>query len=152
VKLYFWVKLTRVTGKVGAMSPSGWRPMLATDAQATGIFNDTVEGVYFQTVLPSFTEHQIREKFQTEVSFLAIECGFHSYQVVTISESEYYALQRNYAEARLEAMGVTKRAIEAIKAGDHIVVSNVYIASAGEEFAEIDQLIEQLTSGRKVQP
>lgn len=146
MKLYFWVKLTRTTGKVGAMSPTGWRPMLNTDAQATGIFDDTVEGVYFNTLWPPQTEHSVRTRFQTEVSWLAIECGYHSYQVVTISETDYYAFQRKYAEARLEAMGVTKRAIEGIKANDADWINHVCSrCSTAEELREAIETIEQLT-------
>ena len=149
MKLYFWVKLTRTTGKVGAMSPTGWRPMLNTDAQATGIFNDTVEGVYFNTLWPPQTEHSVRTRFQTEVSWLAIECGYHSYQVVTISETDYYAFQRKYAEARLEAMGVTKRAIKAIKAGDAWIIKCVLHQCESIETVAIEALIEQLTANVK---
>ena len=150
MKLYFWVKLTRTTGKVGAMSPSGWRPMLNTDAQATGIFNDTVERVYFKTVCPGQTEYHVRGVFQTEVYCHSIDCGFESYQVVTISETDYYAFQRKYAEARLEAMGVTKRAIEGIKVNSPDWINHVCSrCSTADELREAIETIEQLTANVK---
>jgi hypothetical protein len=140
MKVYFWVKLERKTGRVGT-----WTPGLATDAQATGVFNDSVEGVYFSTVHPGQREHDVRRRFQTEIIWLARECMFDRYQVVTISETDYYAFQRKYAEARLEAMGVTKRAIERIKANDRSVIERVMDG----EYVEMESVIEQLTANFK---
>jgi len=140
MKVYFWVKLSRTTGRVGT-----WTPGLATDAQATGVFDDSVEAVYFNTVWPGQWEHDVRQKVQTEISWLAMECRFDRYQVVTISEMDYYAFTRKYAEARLEAMGVTKRAIERIKANDRSVIERVIDG----EYVEMETAIKQLTANFK---
>ena len=147
MKVYFWVKLSRTTGRVGT-----WTPGLATDAQATGVFNDSVEGVYFNTVHSGQREHQVRRRFQTEISGYAMECRFDRYQVVTISETEYYAFTRKYAEARLEAMGVTKLAIKLIKENDANVANVLYsvtVMCAPDERAELDTAIKQLTDNFK---
>jgi hypothetical protein len=144
MKLYFWTKLERTTGRVGS-----WKPGLATDAQATGLFGDSVEGVYFSTVLSGQTEQFIRQRFQAEIGWLAMECRYEKYTVVTISETDYFAFQRKYAEQRLEAMGVTQAAIERIKANDLSVIDRAYAACSSDEFAEIATLIEQLTANFK---
>ena len=144
MKVYFWTKVERTTGRVGS-----WKPGLATDAQATGVFNDLVEAVYFNTVHTGQTEHSVSKTFQQEVAWLARECGFDRYQVVTISETDYYAFTRKYAEQRLEAMGVTQAAIERIKANDLSVIDRTYAACSSDEFAEIATLIEQLTANFK---
>jgi hypothetical protein len=147
MKVYFWVKLSRTTGRVGT-----WTPGLATDAQATGVFGDSVEAVYFNTVWPGQWEQDVRQKVQTEVSWLAMECGFSSYQVVTISETDYFAFTRKYAEARLEAMGVTKLAIKLIKENDANVANVLYsvtVMCAPDERAELDTAIKQLTANFK---
>jgi hypothetical protein len=74
-----------------------------------------------------------------------MECRFDRYQVVTISEMDYYAFTRKYAEARLEAMGVTKRAIERIKANDRSVIERVIDG----EYVEMETAIKQLTANFK---
>ena len=144
MKLYFWCQLKRVTGKVGPLkSGKPWQPSSTadnSDAMGTGQFGDTVEGVYYNTVWPGQTEHSVRTRFQNEISFLAIECEFHSYQVVTISETDYYALSGKYAEARLEAMGVTRYAIDAIKAGNSHVFDRIAFDCPAEMLVELSQL------------
>jgi hypothetical protein len=149
MKVYFWVKLERTTGKT-CMSGAGkvWYPSSScdnSDAQATGLFGDFVEGVYFSTVLSGQKEHDIRQRFQAEVGWLAMECRYEKYTVVTISETDYFALTRKYAEARLEAMGVTKAAIDRIKANDRSVIERVMDG----EYVEMESLIEQLTANFK---
>jgi hypothetical protein len=145
MKVYFWTKLERTTGRVGS-----WKPGLATDAQATGLFGDSVEGVYFSTVLSGQKEHDIRQRFQAEVSWLAMECGFDKCTVVIISETDYFAFTRKYAEARLEAMGVRKAAIEGIKTNVRGWVDEVCSqCETADELREAIELIEQLTANFK---
>ena len=144
MKVYFWTKLERTTGRV-----ESWKPGLATDAQATGVFNDSFEAVYFSTVLSGQTEHSVRQRFQTEVSWLAIECGFSSYQVVTISETDYFAFTRKYAEAKAEAMGVTKATIERIKAHDFKASDLVVAQCLEDELREMVEVIDLLTANFK---
>jgi len=144
MKVYFWTKLERTTGRVGS-----WKPAIASDAQATGVFNDSVEAVYFSTVLSGQTEQFITQRFQAEINWLAMECRYEKYTVVTISETDYFAFQRKYAEARLEAMGVTSKAIKRIELNDLSVIDRIYTACSSHEFAHVATLIEQLTANCK---
>ena len=88
MKLYFWVKLTRVTGKVGA----GWHPSSTTDnsdAMASGIFSDSVTYVGFTTVFAGQNRSEVAGKWSAKERANGVAMGFPHADIVEISEREY---------------------------------------------------------------
>lgn len=88
MKLYFWVKLTRVTGRVG----KGWHPSSTSDnsdAMATGIFSDSVTYVGFTTVFDGQRRSDVAGKWSAEERANGVAMGFPHAHINEISEQEY---------------------------------------------------------------
>ena len=88
MKLYFWVKLTRVTGKVG----KGWHPSSTSDnsdAMASGIFSDSVTYVGFATVFAGQRFGDVARKYMAEERANGIAFGFAHADIHEISAKEY---------------------------------------------------------------
>ena len=88
MRIYFWVKLTRVTGKVG----KGWHPSSTTDnsdAMATGIFSDSVNYVGFATVFAGQSRNHVAGKWSSRERANGVAMGFPHADIVEISEREY---------------------------------------------------------------
>ena len=88
MKLYFWVKLTRVTGRVG----KGWHPSSTSDnsdAMASGIFSDSVTYVGFTTVLAGQNRGEVTRKYKAAERANGVAIGFLHAHIQEISEREY---------------------------------------------------------------
>ena len=101
MKLYFWVKLSRVTGRVGMLkSGRPWRPSSTadnSDAKTTGIFDDSITYVEFATVGPCHCNQcqSIESKmFRLAQIQRGESMGFSNCTIVAITEKEYRVFTR----------------------------------------------------------
>ena len=88
MKLYFWVKLTRVTGRVG----KGWHPSSTcdnSDAMASGIFSDSLTYVGYATVFAGQNRSDVFRKWSAEERANGVALGFTHADIHEISEREY---------------------------------------------------------------
>ena len=88
MRIYFWVKLTRVTGRVG----KGWHPSSTTDnsdAMASGIFSDSVNYVGFATVFAGQSRSDVAGKWSAAERANGVAMGFPHALITEISEREY---------------------------------------------------------------
>lgn len=107
MKLYFWVKLSRVTGKVGMLkSGKPWRPSSTADncdAKTTGLFDDSITFVDFATVGPCHCDQCISiesKMFRLAQIQRGESMGFHNCMIVAITEKEYAHWTRQLSEVK----------------------------------------------------
>jgi hypothetical protein len=92
MKVYFWTKMSRVTG--GANVPNSWHAWLNTDAKATGLFDDSVTQVYSVTARLGQTVESVTHEFQRWFERHRQACGYSGVLVVVISRREYDSWNR----------------------------------------------------------
>ena len=96
MKLYFWVRLTRVTGRCDA--PHKWHATTGTDAETLGRFDDSITYVGFTTVWPHQSELQVAAKYRDEQIQHGLNIGFNQALIVAINAQDYEALTRQRME------------------------------------------------------
>ena len=96
MKLYFWVRLTRVTGRCDV--PHKWHATTGTDAETLGRFDDSITYVGFTTVWPHQSELQVAAKYRDEQIQHGLNIGFNQALIVAINAQDYEALTRQRME------------------------------------------------------
>ena len=96
MKLYFWVRLTRVTGRCDV--PHKWHATTGTDAETLGRFDDSITYAGFTTVWPHQSELQVAAKYREEQIQHGLNNGFNQALIVAINAREYEALTRDRME------------------------------------------------------
>ena len=96
MKLYFWVRLTRVTGRCDV--PHKWHATTGTDAETIGRFDDSITYVGFTTVWPHQSELQVAAKYREEQIQHGLNIGFNQALIVAINAQDYEALTRQRME------------------------------------------------------
>ena len=96
MKLYFWVRLTRVTGRCDA--PHKWHATTGTDAETLGRFDDSITYVGFTTVWPHQSELQVAAKYRDEQIQHGLNIGFEQALIVAINAQDYEVLTRDRME------------------------------------------------------
>lgn len=96
MKLYFWCKLTRVTGKVD--KPHKWHATVGTDAEVTGRFDDSITFVGFATAWGNQSHTMVASKWKNEQIRYGESIGFDHCLIVAITEIEYQHWTRQLSE------------------------------------------------------
>ena len=96
MKLYFWVRLTRVTGRCDV--PHKWHATTGTDAETLGRFDDSITYVGFTTVWPHQSELQVAAKYRDEQIQHGLNIGFEQALIVAINAQDYEVLTRDRME------------------------------------------------------
>ena len=92
MRLYFWVRLTRVTGRCDV--PHKWHATTGTDAETIGRFDDSISYVGFTTVWPHQSELQVAAKYREEQIRHGRDIGFDQALIVQINARDYEVLTR----------------------------------------------------------
>ena len=92
MRLYFWVRLTRVTGRCDV--PHKWHATPGTDAETIGRFDDSISYVGFTTVWPHQSELQVAAKYREDQIRHGRNIGFDQSLIVQINETDYEVLTR----------------------------------------------------------
>lgn len=92
MRLYFWVRLTRVTGRCDV--PHKWHATTGTDAETIGRFDDSISYVGFTTVWPHQSELQVAAKYREEQIQHGRNMGFDQALIVQINARDYEVLTR----------------------------------------------------------
>ena len=98
MKLYFWCRLTRVTGK--ADKPHKWYATVGTDAETTGRFDDSITYVGFATARGNQCQAVVASKWKNEQIRYGESIGFDHCMIVAISEKEYEVFTRELSEVQ----------------------------------------------------
>ena len=96
MKLYFWVRLTRVTGRCDV--PHKWHATTGTDAETLGRFDDSITYAGFTTVWPHQSELQVAAKYRDEQIQHGLNIGFEQALIVAINAQDYEVLTRDRME------------------------------------------------------
>jgi hypothetical protein len=99
--VYAWVKLSRVTGKVGKCTKDTFA-CTNCDAYATGLYGDCVTQVVEITVGSGCTEEQAFKQFKAEVLGFAEAIGFNNNTVLSIRRKEFTALNAKFVCDKVE--------------------------------------------------
>jgi len=91
--IYFWYKLSRVSGKLSGKSHSFFA-CTGTDAETLGRFEDSVTRIGYATVYPGQTTQQVFELYKDQLQVDGVRLGFESLVVTSIGKREYDSLQR----------------------------------------------------------
>jgi hypothetical protein len=91
--IYFWYKLSRVTGKVAGKCHKFFAST-GTDAETLGRFEDSVTRIGYTTVYPGQTTQHVFEMYKDQIQAEAIHLGFESLIVTSIGKREYDSLRR----------------------------------------------------------
>ena len=106
MKLYFWVKLSKVSGRVGPLGKTNkpWQPSSTcdnSDAMATGFFADSITYVGFATAWGNQSQAMVASKWKNEQMRHGESNGFDHCFIVAITEEEYLVFARQLSEVEL---------------------------------------------------
>ena len=91
--VYFWYKLSRVTGKIAGPCHSFFASV-GTDAETVGRFGDSITRVGYATVYPGQTAVQVFEMYKAQLDADCRSLGFNGMIVTSIGKREYDSLRR----------------------------------------------------------
>ena len=89
--MYFWIRLSRVTGKAPGHS---FFACTGTDAETTGRFTDQVIKIGFATVYDGQSKEKVFELYKSHILHEAEQDGWTNNTIAMIGKREYDSFRR----------------------------------------------------------